>query len=70
MSPVGFELTFSAGERPQNYALDRTATGTGENPHVPHENPLQMSEIVVWCSVAKNEFLGFLFFEETIGLLR
>ena len=29
MPPVGFELTISAGERPQNYALDRAATGTG-----------------------------------------
>ena len=29
MSPVGFELTGSAGERPQTYALDPAATGTG-----------------------------------------
>ena len=29
MPPVGFESTISAGERPQTYALDRTATGTG-----------------------------------------
>ena len=29
MSPVGFEPTTSAGERPQTYALDRAATGTG-----------------------------------------
>ena len=28
MPPVGFEPTFSAGERPQTYALDRAATGT------------------------------------------
>ena len=27
--PVGFEPTISAGERPQTYALDREATGTG-----------------------------------------
>jgi hypothetical protein len=26
---VGFEPTVSAGERPQTYALDRAATGTG-----------------------------------------
>jgi hypothetical protein len=26
---VGFEPTISAGKRPQTYALDRTATGTG-----------------------------------------
>jgi len=29
MPPVGFEPTFLAGERPQIYALDRTANGTG-----------------------------------------
>ena len=28
MPRVGFELTISAGERPQTYALDRTATET------------------------------------------
>ena len=28
-APVGFEPTMSAGELPQTYALDRTATGTG-----------------------------------------
>jgi len=27
--PVGFEPTISAGERPQTYALDRAANGTG-----------------------------------------
>ena len=25
---MGFESTIAAGERPQTYALDRTATGT------------------------------------------
>jgi len=29
MPPVGFEPTVSAGERPQTYALDRAAIGTG-----------------------------------------
>ena len=29
MPPVGFEPKISAGEQPQNYALDRAATGTG-----------------------------------------
>jgi len=29
MPPVGFKSTISAGERPQTYALDRAATGTG-----------------------------------------
>ena len=29
MPPVGFEPAISAGERPQTYALDRAATGSG-----------------------------------------
>jgi hypothetical protein len=29
MPSVGFEPTISAGERPQTYALERAATGTG-----------------------------------------
>jgi len=29
MPPVGFEPTISAGKRPQTYALDCAATGTG-----------------------------------------
>ena len=33
MLPVGFEPTISAGERPQSYALDRAATGTGMLKH-------------------------------------
>ena len=33
MPPVGFEPTTSAGERPQTYALDRAATGTGMQNH-------------------------------------
>jgi hypothetical protein len=29
MPQIEFEHTISAGERPQNYTLDRLATGTG-----------------------------------------
>ena len=29
--PAGFEPTISAGERPQTYAIDRAATGTGDD---------------------------------------
>jgi len=32
MTPVGFESTISADERPQTYALDREATGIGSVP--------------------------------------
>ena len=31
MPPVRFETTISAGEPPQTYGLDRSATGTGYN---------------------------------------
>ena len=34
MLPLGFEPTISAGKRPQTYALDRAATGTGP-PQIP-----------------------------------
>ena len=30
MPPVGFEPTIPADDRPQTYALDRAATGTGD----------------------------------------
>jgi hypothetical protein len=32
--PVEFKPTISAGERPQTYALDRAATGTGQLPTI------------------------------------
>ena len=35
MPPVGFEPLISAGKRPQTYALDRAATGTGSF-HIHH----------------------------------
>ena len=40
MPPVGFEPTISAGERPQTYALDRAATGTGKRQDNKLENCL------------------------------
>ena len=39
MPPVGFEPTFSAGERPQTYVLDHAATGAG----VPNVVLIQLS---------------------------
>ena len=38
MPQVGFEPTISAGERPQTYALDRSATDTGRQLLVPEIN--------------------------------
>ena len=43
MPLVGFELTTPAGERPQTYALDCVATGTGIL--LPWETVLHMSDI-------------------------
>ena len=37
MPPVGFEPTISTGERPQTYALDSAATGTGYVEYIPDE---------------------------------
>jgi hypothetical protein len=34
MTPIGFETMISAGERPQTYAIDRAATGTGNIPYL------------------------------------
>jgi hypothetical protein len=31
MSPAGFERAIPASERPQTHALDRAATGIGDN---------------------------------------
>ena len=43
MPPVGFEPTISAGERPQTYALERAATGTG----FCHEMPVVYAIITI-----------------------
>jgi len=39
MPPVGFEPTISADERPQTYALDLAATGTGMDCTYSNINP-------------------------------
>jgi len=39
MLPVGFEPTISADERPQTYALDRAASGTGNASFILEQNP-------------------------------
>jgi len=48
MLPVGFEPTISAGERPQTYALDRAATGTGISLHI----------LTPWCRVFLEKLTG------------
>jgi len=53
MTPVGFEPTISAGERPQTYALDRAATGTGNMAPIRYPITLQHSDHTTyklfWC---------------------
>ena len=44
MPPVGFEPTISAGERPQNYALDREATGTGNTSYFKEQNQITVGQ--------------------------
>jgi len=51
MPPVGFKPLISAGERPQNYALNRVATGTGTIIDMVLLNNLQLN----WPMVTKQE---------------
>ena len=55
MPLVRFELTISAGERQQTYALDRAATGTGSYTRSalksPRQCPLVLLVKVTWRQV-------------------
>ena len=54
MPPVGFEPTISAGERPQTYALERAATGTGKTKTINfHDNAKRTSEPALWAKSRK-----------------
>ena len=53
MPPVGFEPNILAGERPQTYALDRSATGTGIRPYKQHiflKNDCVLKRTIFLCS--------------------
>ena len=54
---VGFEPMISAGERPQTYALDRAATGTGKRIH-----------ILIWNKRESTEMATFFFLNVTYEL--
>ena len=43
MLPVAFEPTISAGERPQTYALERAATGTGNSELIFVQNYIELN---------------------------
>jgi len=47
MPPVGFEITVSAGERPQTFALDRASTETGSTRYLV-ESIFRMIKKVKW----------------------
>ena len=47
MPPVEFEPTISAGKRPQTYALDREATGTGSNKLLEDQNTNYRAHFVI-----------------------
>ena len=55
MLPVGFEPTISADERPQNYALDRAATGTGTKYLYNFIFNIYRIEKISWTDRVKNE---------------
>ena len=50
MPPAGFEPRISAGERPQIYALERVATGTGITRFNIHKSYVLPTQCFVWIS--------------------
>jgi hypothetical protein len=48
MPPVRFKPTISAGERPQTYALDRAATGTGQYKIILNKNCSETERRIHW----------------------
>ena len=57
MPPVGFEPMISAGERPQTYALDRAATGTGNfNYRIKILNIYFFFSIILYSDTSANEY--------------
>jgi hypothetical protein len=51
ISPVGFEPTIAAGERPQTYALDRAATGTDNNNTIISNNCGRLEELILLIKI-------------------
>ena len=65
MSPVRFEPTISAGERPKTYVLDRAATGSGGNVVSAH---YCVSNVTLWpffhlpkhySALARRSYIGW-----------
>ena len=59
MPPAGFEHTISVGERPQTYALDREATGTGVISYLQATKSTYINQkqrrFAVWVSISENK---------------
>ena len=75
MSPVEFEPTISAGERPQTYALDRAATGTGEFQVYLSEikkfsflTAVSVKTVVLWDVIPYSFVRNYQLFEEIVCL--
>jgi hypothetical protein len=58
MPPVGFKPTISTGERPQTYALERAANGTGKTKYILEINKEMKIKAVTVIAVS-----GFTVFE-------
>jgi hypothetical protein len=58
MPPVGFKPMISAGERPQIYALDHAATGTGTaKKHIKHKYVwARFAFEIVGCTLSRKSF--------------
>ena len=65
MPPAGFEPTISAGERPETYALDGAAIGTGLLTLIVEENKAPMQRglltylLTPWSRVLLEKLTGF-----------
>jgi hypothetical protein len=59
MPAVGFESTIAAGERPQTYALERAAAGTGIYSYMPGTNHVSWVYSVV--AVLQLQFMAHVF---------
>ena len=65
---VGFDPTFSAGERQQTYALDRAATGTGKYKEQTYEITLRLIGIVYLILSYNLEYLYFISFSTVLSV--
>ena len=58
--PVGFEPTISTGERPQIYALDRAATGTGKGTY----SDTGLDSLIISWNVSERNMVKIILFRK------